>query len=69
MEDQLNEFNTLIAKLILVGVKVEDRDKLINVLCSFIDTWDHLVMTIKNSTFGTFNFDDAIATLLGEELR
>ena len=32
--DHLNEFNILISKVVLIGVKVEDEDTSINLLCS-----------------------------------
>ena len=69
VEDHLNEFNNLINKLLSVGVKVKDEDKVIILRCSLLDTWDHMVVTITNLSSGTLKFCDVVVVLLGEELR
>ena len=56
-----NNLNTLIYKLLLIGVKVEDEDKAIILLSSMLDTFDHMVVTITNSSLGSLKFDDAVA--------
>ena len=44
--DHLNEFNTLINKILLVGFNVDGEEKVIISLCSLQDTWDYMVVTI-----------------------
>ena len=38
IEDHLNEFNSLVNKMLSIGVKVEDEDIVIFLLCSRSDT-------------------------------
>ena len=49
VENYLIEFNTLISKLVSVGVKVENEDIEIILLNSISNTWDQLMMFITNS--------------------
>lgn len=65
----MNEFNTIISKLVYVNVKMDDVNKTINLLCSHSNIWDHLVMTMGNTRSGTLNVDDVVIVLLGEDLR
>lgn len=66
--DHLNAFNMLIAQLTYVGVKIDEEDRCMLLLCSFLDSWDHLVMAI-GSTTSTFKMEDVVASLLSEEMR
>jgi len=66
--DHLNLFNMIIAQLTSVGVKIEDEDHCMLLLCSLLDTWDHLVMAI-GSTTTTFKMEDVVASLLLEEMQ
>lgn len=50
-----------------VGMKIDDEDHCMLLLCSFPDIWDHLVMVI-GSTTTTFKIEDVVALLLSEEM-
>ena len=65
----LNKFNTLINKLVLVGVMMEDKVKTNILLCSLLDIWGsigdyHHQIIIMNSEIWWCG-----SHLLGEELR
>lgn len=66
--DHLNVFNMIVAELTSVGVKIDDEDRCMLLLCSLPDSWDHLVMTI-GSTTTTFTMEGVVASLLSEETR
>lgn len=48
--DHLNVFNTLLCQLTSIGVKMEEEDKAVTLLCSLPDSWDHIVTSISFST-------------------
>jgi hypothetical protein len=48
--DHLNVFNTMICQLSSMEVKYEDEDKEVTQLCSFLDSWDHLVISMLLSS-------------------
>jgi hypothetical protein len=48
--DHLNVFNTLICQLNSMDVKPDDEDKVVTLLCSLPESWDHLVTSISFST-------------------
>lgn len=66
--DHLNAFNMLVAQLNSVGVKIDDQECCMLVLCSLPDSCDHLVMAV-GSTTTTFKMEDVVASLLSEEMR
>lgn len=63
----LNAFNTIVTQLHSMGMKMEE-DLCMNFLCSFPDSWDHLVMGISR-TATMFKMDGMIASLIFEEIR
>jgi len=52
--DHLNVLNTLISQLTAMEVKFDDEEKAITLLCSLLESWDHMVTTVW------FNTTDAI---------
>jgi hypothetical protein len=63
--DHLNALNNIIIKLSYVDIKITKEEKCAIKLCSFLDSWDSLVMTIgRNST--TLVLEDMVASLLSE---
>jgi hypothetical protein len=67
-QTHLNAFNMLLAQLTSIGVKIEEEDRCMLLLCSLLDSWDHLVMAI-GSTTSSFKMEDVVASLLLEEMR
>ena len=68
MIEHLNAFNTMVSQLLYVDIKILDEDKCISLLCSLLDSWDHLVIVIgSNAT--ALNFDEIVSSLLMEEMR
>lgn len=51
-----------------MGVKIDEEDCYMLLLCSLLDSWDHLVMVI-GSVKTTFKMEDVVASLLLEEMR
>ena len=49
VSDHLNEFNTVTSQLSSVGVTFDDEVRALLFLCSFIESWNGLVMAISNS--------------------
>ncbi|KAL3633611.1 hypothetical protein CASFOL_022373 [Castilleja foliolosa] len=64
----LNEFNTLIGQLVSIGVKFEDDDKAITLLCSLPDSWDNLIVVI-GGVDKELSYETVCASLLSEETR
>jgi hypothetical protein len=48
--EHLNFFNTLVSQLVYVNVMIAEEDKCITLLCSFLGTWDNLVVAIGTTT-------------------
>jgi hypothetical protein len=65
----LNAFNTLVSQLVSVNITIAEEDKCITLLCSFPDSWDNLVVAIGSTTQSTLKYEDAVSSLLSEEMR
>ena len=50
-----------------MGVKIEDEDKAVTLLCSLPKYWDHLVTFISFSTTNTLDFDYVVGVVLSKE--
>jgi hypothetical protein len=66
LNDNLNAFNTILSKLSSVDIKIIEEDKCIPLLCSFLDSWDSLVMDIGSNTTTSLVLEDVVASLLSE---
>jgi hypothetical protein len=66
--EHLNAFNTVISQLLSMDIKITEEEKCIILLCSFLDSWDSLVMAI-GSNLTTLMLEDVVASLLSEEMR
>jgi hypothetical protein len=64
----LNAFNTVLSQLSSVDIKITDEEKCINLLCSFSDSWDSLVMALGSNTT-TLSLENMVASLFSEEMR
>jgi hypothetical protein len=69
MTEHLNAFNTLVSQLGSVNITIAEEEKCITLLCSFLDSWDNLVVAIGSTTQSTLKYEDVVASLLSEEMR
>ena len=67
--DHLNVFNTLIFQLSDMEVKMQEEDKVITLLCSMPESWDHFITSISLSTADSLKFESVVDALLSEEVR
>jgi hypothetical protein len=67
--DHFNVFNTLICQLTNMEVKFEDEDKEIMLLCSFPESWDHMVTTVWFNKTNGIDYDIVVGDLLSKEIR
>ena len=67
--DHLNVFNTLICQLSSMDVKIDDENKVVNLLCTLPESWGQVISSISLSTTDTLEFDNVVGALLSEELR
>jgi hypothetical protein len=67
--DHLNVFNSLICQLTSMEVKFEYEDKQVTLLCSFLESWNHLVTTMWFRTTDTIDYDTVVGALFSEEMR
>ena len=68
VKEHMNAFNTMVSQLSSIDIKISYEDKCIGLLCSLLDSWDSLVITIGSNTT-TLNFDEIVSALLSEEMR
>lgn len=66
LANHMNVFNMFVAQLTSIGVKIDDEDRCMLLLCSLPNTWDHLIMATRSTTT-TFKMEDVVASLLFEE--
>lgn len=67
--ENLNVFNTLICQLTNMEVKIQEEDKVITLLCSLPESWDHFVTSIILRTADSLKFDSVVGALLIEEIQ
>jgi hypothetical protein len=65
MIEHLNEFNTILSQLFSMDIKIIQEEKCVSLLCSFLDSWDSLVMGIGSNTT-TLALEDMVASLFSE---
>jgi hypothetical protein len=58
----------LICQLTSMDVRYDDEDKEVTLLCSFPESWDHLVTSMWFSTTDTIEYDTFVGALLSEEV-
>lgn len=51
-----------------MDVKINGEDKVVTLLCSLLELWDHFVTSISFSTTETLEFDVVVGALLSEEM-
>jgi hypothetical protein len=67
--DHLNVFNTLICQLSSMDVMYEYEDKEVTLVCSLLESWDHLVTTMWFSSTDSIDYETVVGALLSEEMR
>jgi len=69
--DHLNQFNTVSTQLSSIWVNFDDEFRAMLFLCSFLESWNGLVMAINNSISrsSTLTFDDVVGAILSKEMR
>ena len=67
--NHLNEFNIITSQLSSVGINFDEEIRALLILCSFLESWNSLVMVVSNSIPGTstLKYDDVIGVVLSEE--
>lgn len=64
----LYNFNTVISQFVSIGVKFQDDDKAITLLCSLPDSWDNLIVVIGDGD-KELSYEKVCSALLSEETR
>jgi hypothetical protein len=67
--EHLNAFNTLVSQLVSVNITIAEKDKCITLLCSLLESWDNMVVAIGSTTQSALKYEDAVSSLLSEEMR
>jgi hypothetical protein len=62
----MNAFTTIVNQWISVGVKMDEEDLCMTLLCYLSDSWDNLVMTIGRIVKTLVLDESVVALLLGE---
>lgn len=65
LQEYLNEFNSLLSKLIAIDMKIDDVEKIFILFCLMNDSWDGLIMNFGNTKNLTMEL--AVSKLLSEE--
>ena len=52
-----------------MDAKIDDEDKVVNLLCTLPESWGQVVSSISLSTTDTLEFDNVVGALLSKELR
>jgi hypothetical protein len=66
--EHLNLFNIILIHLSFVDIKIIEEEKCIILLCSLLESWDSLVVTIRSNT-NTLALEDVVASMLSKEMR
>ena len=66
--EHLENFNMLLTQLTSVEVPMDEEERCQILLCSFLDSWDSLVMAIGSTSF-VLKMEDVVGFLLYEEMR
>ena len=67
INDHLNTFNDLECHFTDVDVKLDDEEKTIALLCTLLDSWDHLITSMSFSNLKSFDYDIVVGAFLLEE--
>lgn len=67
INDNLNEFNSFLAELMGVGMKIDEEEQDTLLLCSMSDSRDNLIMILSHVI--QVIMDSIVTSLLSKELR
>ncbi|GKB16537.1 retrovirus-related pol polyprotein from transposon TNT 1-94 [Tanacetum coccineum] len=68
--DHVNEFNSILSRLMSVDIKFDDEVQALLLLCSLPESWSGTVTTVSGSTGSTkLKFDSICDLILGEDIR
>lgn len=67
--DHLKILNTLMWQFTTISVKIKGEDKTIMLLCTLLESWDHLVITMSYSSIDSLEFNSELGDLLFEEMQ
>ena len=67
--DHLNVFNTLICQLTNMEVNFKEKDKVVMLLCSLLDSWDDMVTTVWFNRTNVIDYDTVVGVMLSKEMR
>jgi hypothetical protein len=66
--ENLNAFNTMVSQLVSVEIKISYEDNCISLLCSLVDSWDTLLVSIDIIATALM-FEEVVSSLLSKEMR
>ncbi|RDX70842.1 hypothetical protein CR513_49869, partial [Mucuna pruriens] len=69
MTDHINQLNTLFAQLSAADFNIVENERAELLLQSLPDSYDQLIINIKNNNVGYLSFDDVVGAILEEESR
>ena len=69
ISNHLNAFNTLVCQLSSMEDIIKSEDKVILILCSLPELWEHFLTSINFSFIDSITFDDVVGSLIYEEMR
>ena len=62
--EHMNAYNTLVSQITSVGIKMDEEDRCITLLCSLPYSWDNLLVAIGSAIQVTLKFDKIVSSLL-----
>lgn len=62
-------FSILLCQLASMGEKIKEVDKEFMLLCSFPESWNHLVTSLGLSTVDTHDYDTFVGVFLCKEVQ
>ena len=68
MNDHVNSFNKILAYLLILYEKFEDKDKTLSLLNSLLDEYDHLTTTLLHGN-DCVTFDTVCSALYNSETK
>ena len=64
----IHPFNIIINQLLSIDIEIIEKEKCRSLLCSFLGSWDNLVMAIRSNNT-TLNINEMVASILFDVMR